>query len=107
MENDRDVRDAILLLVNASNDYQTRNLALASAIRAFQRDHAEEEFTLCEDLQSAALIASTDAEATVEAQTKEVKSAFDGSGPSLDALTKFSTRLYLDFELTLSLLRSH
>lgn len=36
MSADGDARDAILLLVNTCNDYQTRNLALTSAFRALQ-----------------------------------------------------------------------
>ena len=34
MSSDRGVRNAILLFVNACNDYQTRYLALATAFRA-------------------------------------------------------------------------
>ncbi len=74
MSADRDVRDAILLLVNACNDYQTRYLALASAFRALQKYPAEMRDSLREsDLQAEALKAYNDAEATVEAQAKEVK----------------------------------
>jgi hypothetical protein len=64
MSTDRDVRDAILLLANACNDYQTRNLALASAFRALQLYPDDGRVSLCEsDLQAQALKAYNDAEA--------------------------------------------
>ena len=108
MSTDRDVRDAILLLVNACNDYQTRYLALASAFRALQKYPAEMRDSLCEsDLQAAALKAYNDAETTVEAQAKEVKSALEGSEPFLDVLTKFATRHHLELEKFLPRPRHH
>lgn len=94
MGTDRDTRDAILLLVNACNDYQIRCLVLTSAFRALQL-----RVDPCEcDVQAETLKAYNDAEAIVEAQTKEVKAALEGSAPFLEALTKFATRHYLDFE---------
>ena len=92
-------RDGILLLVNACNDYQIRNLALVAAFRALQKRHAEKRHSLCEcDLQAEALKAYNDAEATVIAQAKDIKLALEGSGPFLDVLTKFATRHYSEFE---------
>ena len=108
MENDRDVRDRILLLFNACNDYQARYLALASAFRALQRYPAEKRNSLCEyELQAEALKAYNEAEATVEAQAKEVKSALEGSGSFLEAVTKFATRHYVEFEEFLPRPRVH
>jgi hypothetical protein len=108
MRNNADMRDAILLLVNACNDYQTRYLAIASAFRALQKYPAERRISLCEsDLQAEALKAYNDAEATVEAQAKKVKSALGGSGPFLDVLTEFATRHYSEFEQFLPRPRRH
>ncbi len=108
MSADRDVRDAILLLVNACNDYQTRCLALASAFRALQKYPAELRDSLCEsDLQAEALRAYNDAEATVQAQAREIKSALEGSEPFLDVLTKFATGHYSEFEQFLPRPRHH
>lgn len=99
MGNDRDVRDAILLLVNACNAYQIRNLALVSAFRALQLRQNKKQGSLSEsELQAEALKAYNDAEATVEAQAREVKSALEGSGPFLEFLTKFATRHYSELE---------
>ena len=76
MSADRDVRDAILLLVNACNDYQTRCLALASAFRALQKYPAELRDSLCEsDLQAEALRAYNDAEACRPASTAAGRSS--------------------------------
>ena len=94
MEADRDIRDALLLLVDACNDYQKRNLALTSAFGALQLGANVNE---C-DIQAEALKAYDDAEATVEAQAQEVKSKLEGSGPFLEVLTEFATRHYTEFE---------
>jgi hypothetical protein len=108
MRKNADVRDAMLLLVNACNDYQTRYLALAAAFRALQLYPVDQRVSICEcDLQAEALKAYNDAEAAVEAQAKEVKSALEGSGPFLDVLTKFATRHYSEFEQFLPRPRPH
>ncbi len=106
MENDRDIRDRILMLVNACNDYQIRYLALASMFRTLQPGAKTNGLCECE-LQSEALKAYNDAEASVEAQAREVKSAPEGSGPFLEPLTKFATRHYSEFEKFLPQPRVH
>jgi hypothetical protein len=108
MKNNEDLRNVILLLVHACNDYQTRYLALASAFRALQKYPVEMRGSICEcELQAEALKAYKDAEATVEAQAKGIKSALKGSGPILDVLTKFATRHYLEFEQSTPRSRRH
>jgi len=99
MEPDQDVRDAILLLVNACNDYQIRALTLSSVLRTLQLYPAGKRNILCEcELQAEVLKAYNSSEAIVKHQAKGVVSALEGSGPFLDALTQFATRHYLDFE---------
>ncbi|MGB2625431.1 MAG: hypothetical protein WAK20_01470 [Candidatus Acidiferrum sp.] len=94
MSTDRDVRDAILLLVDACNNYQKRNLALTSAFRSLQ---LSDNLSEC-DIQAEALKAYNNADAAVEAQAKEIKSVLQGSGPFLEVLTKFATQHYTEFE---------
>ena len=99
MEPDQDVRDTILLLVNACNDYQIRALTLNSVLRALQLHPAGKRNSLCDcELRAEVLKAYNNAEAIVKHQAKGVVSAFEGSGPFLDVLTQFATRHYLDFE---------
>ncbi len=82
MENDKDLREAILLVVNACNDYQTRNLALTSALRAAQRNPAKKWDGLSEcELQAEILKTYDNAEARVEIEAKEVKLALEGADP--------------------------
>ena len=93
MKNDRDARDAILLLVDACNDYQIRSLTLSAAFRGLQL-----RANPCEcELQSEILKAYKHAEALVEGETKEIKSALEGSGPFLEVLKTFATRHYSEF----------
>ncbi len=97
MELDQDVRDAILLLVNACNDYQIRALTLTSVLRTLKLYGAEKRESLCEcELDAEVRKAYNDAEARVKREAKEVVSALEGTKPFLEAVTKFSTRHYLD-----------
>ena len=103
MESDKDVRDAILLLVNACNDYQMRSLALSMAFRALQLYPTEKRDGLCErELQAEVLKAYNIAEIRVGIEAQDIKSALDGSGPFLELLTKFASRHYSEFEQILS-----
>jgi hypothetical protein len=69
MKTNRDVRDAILMLVHACNDYQLRSLAMSSAIVAIQLLPAEQRTNLTRlEVQAEVLKAYKEAETVVEQQ---------------------------------------
>jgi len=99
MKPDRDVRDAILMLVHACNDYQLRSLAIRSAIVALRLSSSGSRRKLTRlEVEAEVSKAYKQNETMVERQAKEVKAALQGSGPFLDCLIKFANRHYLDHE---------
>ncbi len=102
MKTGRDVRDAILMLVDACNDSQVRTLAMSSAIAEIQLLPPEQRAKLTRfEVQTEVLNAYKQAQTVVAQQAKQVKRALKGSGPFLKPLIKFANRHHLDQEIKL------
>ena len=99
VHNDREVRDAILMLVSACKDYQLRDMSQRSLLPKLRLLPPEKRATLTdEDVRHDVMKAYSDAEPIVALQAAELEAALSGSGPYLDLLIRFANRHYLDHE---------